>query len=972
MLLRCLARKTTWPSTSKNWPQFILSSQRRFNCSRYTDKISTVSTAVKFKPTVSTMKRPHLLKQYRDIKQSYQDFVLIFQIGEAYEVYDKDADIVASKSTLPLLDTANNMESTSALLRVRFPKHQVDDVVKTLCREKVKIAICNEQTTRSTTSANLRERKVTKIFTPGTYTFAEYNSSIDTSNYLLSIVDGPEETLGLSWIDVAAQDFQFTSSTLTNLSADLGRINPSEVLISKQMQELINQCEQGYLHRSLAVKIKLIAKLFQNICITSVDVADEASTRHIKRKYAQILCAMRKVKPSQLEFEACRVLMQYLDYIDEHLLLETLKPLKFKQDEHMLIDPTTRKSLELTTTMFGAVPTVSKGTLVNVLDRTVTSAGRKILTARVTAPSTNVNEIQRRLDFVSIFATNPGCATDIHKCMQGCHNMDVLLRTISMNLGSIDTLRELMKILIISDDIKDILRNRISASDVLAVAEDLGNFIDLKEKLIRSVMNATDNGLFAKGYCAEADEIELLKANNDHQANNLRMQLSNQFGLPRLDLLTSRDFHRSFCISSPAANKISNHHGYFVIDAGTSGSSKKIEFSIPELEELNTEWLQLHRRQIELQQKLFTDLRAKIIPLVDELTVTGQTLAELDVACALGIGAHERGYCRPLITEDTTFDIKNGRHPIIDAYYSEMCVSNNCNLNEKNVWIITGPNMAGKSTFLRQNALIVIMAQMGSFVPAQSAKIGIVDRIFARVGACDNIAQHRSTFMVEMTESAYILSHATPNSFVVLDEIGRGTSTLDGISVAQAILEYFHEVIRCRTLCATHYHQLGKLATTLKSASSYQVSAKKNSDGAIMYLYKIFVSESRPGYCKQSLGIEVAMQAGMPTAIVDKASIILKKLLVTEDESFRQFSMDDLGPNSLMASGTKDSESQFATLNEDSIKIIRKICKGIHPSSINPKEAIIQLYSILDNLTPKEADGFMHTLIRLSRLAPSN
>ncbi|EDV22327.1 uncharacterized protein TRIADDRAFT_58819 [Trichoplax adhaerens] len=907
MLLRCLARKATWPSTSKNWPQFILSSQRRFNCSRYTDKILTASTAVKFKPTVSTMKRPQLLKQYRDIKQSYQDFVLIFQIGEAYEVYDKDADIVASKSTLPLLDTANNMESTSALLRVRFPKHQVDDVVKTLCREKVKIAICNEQTTRSTTSANLRERKVTKIFTPGTYTFAEYNSSIDTSNYLLSIVDGPEETLGLSWIDVAAQDFQIGART--NVTVFL--------------------------------------------------------------EYAQILCAMRKVKPSQLEFEACRVLMQYLDYIDEHLLLETLKPLKFKQDEHMLIDPTTRKSLELTTTMFGAVPTVSKGTLVNVLDRTVTSAGRKILTARVTAPSTNVNEIQRRLDFVSIFATNPGCATDIHKCMQGCHNMDVLLRTISMNLGSIDTLRELMKILIISDDIKDILRNRISASDVLAVAEDLGNFIDLKEKLIRSVMNATDNGLFAKGYCAEADEIELLKANNDHQANNLRMQLSNQFGLPRLDLLTSRDFHRSFCISSPAANKISNHHGYFVIDAGTSGSSKKIEFSIPELEELNTEWLQLHRRQIELQQKLFTDLRAKIIPLVDELTVTGQTLAELDVACALGIGAHERGYCRPLITEDTTFDIKNGRHPIIDAYYSEMCVSNNCNLNEKNVWIITGPNMAGKSTFLRQNALIAIMAQMGSFVPAQSAKIGtillgIVDRIFARVGACDNIAQHRSTFMVEMTESAYILSHATPNSFVVLDEIGRGTSTLDGISVAQAILEYFHEVIRCRTLCATHYHQLGKLATTLKSASSYQVSAKKNSDGAIMYLYKIFVSESRvrfiynsaknlrvmtlipnfghgkPGYCKQSLGIEVAMQA------------------------------DDLGPNSLMASGTKDSESQFATLNEDSIKIIRKICKGIHPSSINPKEAIIQLYSILDNLTPKEADGFMHTLIRLSRLAPSN
>lgn len=533
--------------------------------------------------------------------------------------------------------------------------------------------------------------------------------------------------------------------------------------------------------------------------------------------------------------------------------------------------------------------------------------------------------------------------------MKLCPDIERKMQRVATGVANLSDLRAIYVALVIYKNIISLLQDNLFNSNLQTIdhllMEDFSQLDNLYTELDTAVGQLVSEYSVMEGYSNTADDIKERLEGNTRQVEELRDVYRETLKLPRLVITTHKSFIRVVEIRATKMEVLEGNHDFVFLEK----TSDKARYSTLKLQELNAKLRALQDEHEQVQRALSEDLCNQVTSHAESLKQLALSMAELDVASSLALLALQRGYVKPVILEGKEFEVKGGRHPVVDMLQPNSFVCNDCNLGEKNVWIVTGPNMGGKSTFLRQNALIAILAQAGSFVPAQSAAIGIVDRVFARIGASDNLVQYQSTFMSEMLETAFILAQATDKSLVVVDEIGRGTSMLDGLSIAWAVIEHLHSAINCRTLASTHYYQLAKLADSLLRVDCYHVTAKNNKDG-ISFTFKV-----THGCDQKSLGIDVAKLAGVPSQVENRARELLRNL--EQNDNILEDTLEDdkllNGTINKPIKDSKDSESspgvELSAITPQDVQVETELSKALlllNPESITPRQALEIIYDL--------------------------
>ncbi|CAI8008128.1 DNA mismatch repair protein MutS [Geodia barretti] len=640
----------------------------------------------------------------------------------------------------------------------------------------------------------------------------------------------------------------------------------------------------------------LQSSLLRECCITAVPVewyqergrGGQQDLSHFHQRYMEsglFSAIVSDSRFSELERSAASALLWYICHTHRHALPHLLPPSPFSQRHHLAIDASTRRALELVSPQQG---NSKKSTLLGSLDRTLTAAGARLLRARLTAPLTDVTSINKRLDTVEVFHLFPLHREAVRVQLRSCADVQRTLQKVAIMSCSAGDLRAIQTTLCTAGSIlrymSEVMRPELPASLwTVLVEETTSGLIDLPHLVLelgRAVGEPHPNRchFISSGYSEEVDRLREKMGENENAVQRLASSLQEQTGVTKLSVVAYRMYGRVFELSRAQAVKLHRFPQLIRIDHTQS----KARYTHVDLQTLNSELHSLEADYMEIQDNLFQLLCDKVMAHSEDISSTAASLARLDVATSLGLLAQERRYSRPKVVEEAVFQVEQGVHPVLASSsdpLSHHFVSNDCSLDPHRLWVLTGPNMGGKSTFLRQNSLLVIMAQMGSFVPARRAVVGVADRLFARVGAADNVTKHMSTFHVEMAETANILATATRHSFVVLDEIGRGTSAIEGLAIAESVIQHLSNDIGCRCLVATHYHTLGQDRQALlgPSVGSYQLEAELDNNGGLLrFTYKV-----KAGRAEHSFGIEVARLAGLPTAVIDNATELLHNKFVT-------------------------------------------------------------------------------------------
>lgn len=583
---------------------------------------------------------------------------------------------------------------------------------------------------------------------------------------------------------------------------------------------------------------------------------------------------------SPLEISACSLLFNYIEETQRGKMPQLSTPSRFTSEKTLQIDPSTRNSLELTRTLSGE----KTGSLISVIDRTVTPQGGRLLSTRLNCPSLSVKEINERLESVEYFKKMyPTFIDDIRAILKKCHDIERCLQRLSLRRGSprdlaaigttIGEAQKLKQFLLDSEDqdFPNPLKEAIQCiKDLSYLEKELSNALRENLPFIYS-----DGGFIKLGYSKEFDDWSNLKDNAKELLNELQKKYIKRTGISSLKIEDNGIV--GIYVTVPVGQNSKMQEGNFTEFVHTQSTKNHVRYKTNEISELQDKLSRANEEAKNIELKIFEELTNKIVEKAEELSDLSKSISSIDLYSSFALLANEKNFTRPIITDDLECEIIGGRHPVVEHFLSKSGVqftNNNCHLEEEKnrILLILGPNMGGKSTYLRQNALIIILAQMGCYVPVQSAKIGVVDKIFSRVGASDNLANDLSTFMIEMIETANILKKATKRSFVIMDEIGRGTSTLDGLAIAISVVEYLNEYIKSRTLFATHYHELVDLKDQLKLVTSYKLDVKEN-NGNIIFTYKVV-----PGETDRSYGVHVAQLAGIPNPVVVRAQEILDQL----------------------------------------------------------------------------------------------
>ncbi|XP_048588429.1 DNA mismatch repair protein MutS isoform X2 [Nematostella vectensis] len=806
--------------------------------------------------TKPAAKTNNLLCQYNEIKKRYPEFVVLFQVGDFYEIYGKDAIDVSQKLSLRLTKSA-----TVSKLMAGFPVRSLNSWLTPLVQHGFQIAISQQIPEKTSKSSKLIHRDVVRLVTPGTV----LEPLEPDANYLLSLTRGPGGSLGVAWVDISTGEFHLATSTLDTLEEDLTRINPAEILITARDMEEANPSPNYKVPKKLSKPPLSCVEKFHVTTIPEewFDNSDPTSQNNIKH-----FLSTNTANFSSIELCAGVALLNFLSYTQKDVTPILNKPSQYNHQTHMAIDSNTRRSLELTEPLMNSD---KKATLFGVMNTTCTHAGRRLLHARICAPSTQVHVIQSRLNSVEMFYNDRHLNEEVRQCLKRCPDIERTLQKVATSMAGLADLRLIRDSIIIYSNIRDLLRSSIAHESISVIgllrALDYEAMEGLRTKLEQAVGHVESvEASVLEGYSDEADEIRAKIGENEQQVKDLMESYRSLLNIPKLTISPHRAFIRVVEIPSSKEAVMADREDFVRVD----GVTGKVRYSTLRLQELNAELKSLQEHHERTQKALSNDLCHQVTRHADQLRQLARTLAEIDVASSLGLLALTRGYTKPKIVTTTDFRVSGGRHPVVDLLRPDSFVCNDCDLSKKRVWIVTGPNMGGKSTFLRQNALIAILAQAGSYVPAQQATVGIVDRLFARIGASDNLVQHQSTFMSEMLETAYILTNATEKSLVLIDEIGRGTSMLDGMSIAWAVTEHLHDVIRCRTLASTHFHQLARLTQALPAVACYHVTALLVDEG-ITFTFKVM-----HGTGQHSFGIDVARLAGIPKAVEARAREIAR------------------------------------------------------------------------------------------------
>ncbi len=787
-----------------------------------------------------------LMRQYFSIKQKYKDAIVFFRLGDFYEMFGEDA-ITASR-ILSITLTSRDKSSDNPIPMCGIPHFSADSYIEKLIKEGYKVAIC-EQIGDPKSSKGIVERQVVKVYTPGTY----LPDGLKENVFIMAAYTSRGKT-GLALADITTGEF-LIYETEKNILDEIHRFEPREIILPESLKDIL-KFEADFYHKTFLEDWK-----FDYL------VSYKSLLEHFK------VASLKGFGAEELHnaISAAGALLRYLEENKQQRDFKELKVLNLS--EFMLLDSSTKKNLEI----FNSLDGNKEGSLLWVLDETITPMGTLYLRKALSCPLVKISEIEKRLDGVEAFYKDYSLRGTVEKILKDFPDIERIALKISSGGVNPRELKSLATALFKFPVLKKALRDK--AEVLRHLSEQLYDLDEIASMIDRAITDnppasTTEGGIFRDGYRKDIDELRALSRESKKYILQMEAEERKKTGISSLKIGYNRVFGYYIEVTKPNLHLVPQNY----IRKQTLANAER--FVTEELKELEMRILHADEKLKALEQELFEALVKEIQPKVSLIIKNAESVGYIDFLLSLSKVASKYNYIRPLITEEEIIEIKEGRHPVIERLIQLGLLSEKrfipndliIGTREQKIIILTGPNMAGKSTYMRQNALIVLMAQIGSFVPASYAKIGIVDRIFTRIGAADYLAKGQSTFMVEMIETANILNNATSKSFIILDEVGRGTSTFDGISIAWAVVEYIADKIRARTLFATHYHELTDLAFSIDSVKNYTVVVKEWGD-EIIFLRKI-----EKGGADKSYGIQVARLAGLPSDILNRAKEILKRL----------------------------------------------------------------------------------------------
>lgn len=861
-------------------------------------------------PFAGTNNMTPMMKQYIDIKSQHRDAILFYRMGDFYEMFFEDARVAAPILGIALTKRGQHLEQDIPMCGVPF--HSSDSYISKLIGAGYKVAICEQLETPEEAKKRgykaVVKREVVRIITSGTITEDNLLDS-KASNFLIAIADFKGE-IAVAWIDISTAEFCTSKTDLSSLSSDLARISPREILIS---DKLFNQDNL----------VEILAEYRRLTTIQSNNIFELNRAEHKIRQYFEVISSdvFGVYSPSQII--ACGVILEYIELTQKKTEIKIPHPKLINNAHYMSIDAASRNSLELFKNIEGGRRT----SLFNLIDKTKTNAGSRLLSQYLSTPLIDVTAINKRLDLVGFFISNYELSSRIAILLTRVGDIERSISRLGFNRGGP---RDLQVIMLTIGAAQEILMEFICFKGnvdacLQANLDNFKNFEFLFEELSNALgeklpMLARDGGFIREGYNYKIDELRSFKQNSDQAIGELKHRYIQETGVSNLKISLNNVIGYFIDVTPQNSAKMNNSS---FIHRQTLANS--VRYTTIELKELENEINNVERNILNLELELYEQLVEVILEKSESLNLMAYSLSIIDVAIGFAELAKDNNYVRPALNESKDFIIKNGRHPVIEEALrreKKDFIANDCDLSVNNsLWLITGPNMAGKSTYLRQNAILAILAQIGSFVPAESMKIGIIDKIFSRVGAADDLARGRSTFMVEMAETANIINNATERSLIILDEIGRGTSTYDGVSIASACLEYIHNKLKCRALFATHYHELTALQNQLENLECYTMKITEWQD-KVIFMHKVI-----PGIADKSYGIHVAELAGLPRSLILRAKNILLSLEKTHDNSIKI----DISNN--LPEEIKNHE-------------VTRLLEEIDTDALSPREALEILYKL--------------------------
>ncbi len=855
-----------------------------------------------------------LMKQYTAIKAKYPGAILLFRVGDFYETFGEDAVIVSKILGIVLTKRGNG--SASEIELAGFPHHSLDSYLPKLVRAGKRVAVC-DQLEDPKMAKGIVKRGVTELVTPG-ITFNDKILEVNKSNYLASLYFSPQgKEIGISFIEISTGDFFCLSGNVKYVEKILHNFFPSEILVPKKDLKTFHEHfgdkyfvtrQEDWLYQTDYAKEKLLS-LFKTHSLKGFGVEEE---------HDGIIAA--------------GAIVHYLDENQQKNLGHISRIYRFNDSEYVWLDPFTVRNLELIHSLHP-----DGVALVDIIDFTQTPMGARALRQAMCFPLKNVTQIQERLEVVERFLTHPDAFSKLCECLKRLGDLERLAsKTATQRLIPREAML-LRNSLALIEPIQKVFLEFGSA----VLTQKAGSFADVSG--ILSVLthylaeetsgSIQDGGIIREGVSGELDELRGLQNSGKEYLLQLQQREMVRTGIPSLKVHYNKVFGYYLEVTNVHKNRVPPE---WIRKQTLTNAERYIteELKIYEEKILNAE-----EKIFRIETDLYAEFLQKLQLYVSTIQQNARIIGETDVLMSFAIVARKNQYSKPEINDTGAIDIVEGRHPVIETRLpsDSPYIPNDVHLDNENhqVIIITGPNMAGKSALLRQTALIVLMAQMGSFVPASKASIGIVDKVFTRVGASDNLSGGESTFMVEMNETAQIVNNATPKSLILLDEIGRGTSTYDGVSIAWALVEYLHETPDCRakTLFATHYHELNELEGRLERVKNFHVSVKEH-NGKIIFLRKL-----KAGGSEHSFGIHVAEMAGMPLVLTQRA----KQLM----EHFEQYKMEDKKTaKSIKFSGKQTIQlNMFELKDADTLKI-RQVLSGVDIDRMTPVEALLKLQEI--------------------------
>ncbi len=864
--------------------------------------------------SIDISKLSPMMKQYMEIKNQHKKHLLFFRLGDFYELFFDDA-IVASRE-LEITLTGKECGLAERAPMCGIPYHSVDVYIKKLIDKGFKVAIC-EQTDKIDSTKKLVRRDVVRIITPGTV-FESDMLEEGVNNYICSIFLSGND-FGICFADISTGTVHVTQIDSTNVSFDiineLERFSPTEILYNEDLVTLKEV--SSYLTKQL----KCIGEL----------VDSENYDNNICKKliYNQFNEVSDDIINSDLCVKSLGALILYLADTQKDGVKRLVDLAYYSGYQYMGIDAYARKNLELTKTIMTGQ---KQRSLLWILDKTKTSMGKRLIRKLIEQPLINPIQIVKRHDAVESLTKNKMVRDDIIEILSRIYDLERLmtkviygsinpreLRALSQTIGEIPRLKRQLELV-----------PNFLAQNINKRIKNINNVYELLESALvdEPPVNLKDGGVIREGFHNELDELRNIRENGKETLLTIEAREREQTGIGKLKINYNKVFGYYIEVTKSCLDKVPDYY----IRKQTLTSSER--FITPELKEYEEKILTASERSIKIEQEIFEELKNVVSNKLMEIQSTAKAIAMLDVLCSFSVVAQNNNYIKPEISTDSELIIKNGRHPVVEAILDMPFVSNDTKMDnfENKMMMITGPNMAGKSTYMRQVALIVLMAQIGSFVPAEFARIGVVDRIFTRIGASDDLTAGKSTFMVEMSEVAEILKNATEKSLVILDEIGRGTSTFDGMSIAKAVAEHIikSKNLGCKTLFATHYHELTSLEQELDGVKNYNIAVKKRGDD-ITFLRKIV-----RGGVDDSYGIAVAKLAGIPDSVIKRANVILKDM--EKDKHCYENIYEE-----------KLDSTQVSLFDANEKKVLDKL-KDLSIDTLTPIEAMNLLYSIKKDL----------------------